>query len=203
MIKTNKLIKLSDNHYVIIDNAEIKDVRPFNDYWHLEKGSIINQFPNYLTDLSECKLITHSTLMLGKNWGRTIPLTIPEIEEIVYGYSVDKMSLEKYPKLRTYLGNEQWNDDGNGNAFKRDGYINGFNAHRKLIAEKVTNLNNVNHLQWIYDRLIHVYGENENDDYMKKFKDIIMAISPGESWDILINENNKVNCTFRNKRNVI
>ena len=28
-------------------------------------------------------------------------------------------------------------------------------------------------LQWIYDRLIHVYKENKNYDYMHKLKEII------------------------------
>lgn len=31
----------------------------------------------------------------------------------------------------------------------------------------------VTHLEWIYDRLIHVHGENPNYDYMLKFKEII------------------------------
>jgi hypothetical protein len=29
------------------------------------------------------------------------------------------------------------------------------------------------HLQWIYDRMSDVHGENENYDYMLKFKEII------------------------------
>ena len=29
------------------------------------------------------------------------------------------------------------------------------------------------HLQWIYDRMSNVHGENENYDYMLKFKEII------------------------------
>jgi len=30
-----------------------------------------------------------------------------------------------------------------------------------------------NHLTWIYNRLIHVYGENPNYDYMIRFNEII------------------------------
>lgn len=30
-----------------------------------------------------------------------------------------------------------------------------------------------NHLEWIYERLIHVHKENPNYDYMLKFKEII------------------------------
>ena len=34
-------------------------------------------------------------------------------------------------------------------------------------------MNNVEFLQWIYDRLVNVHGENESYDYMHKFKAII------------------------------
>jgi hypothetical protein len=43
--------------YVLISDEEIKDVRPYKGRKHLEKENIINTFPTYLTDLSECKLI--------------------------------------------------------------------------------------------------------------------------------------------------
>ena len=45
----------------ITNDEEIKDVRPHKDKWQLEKGSILNKFPNYLTDLSECKLVIMTT----------------------------------------------------------------------------------------------------------------------------------------------
>jgi hypothetical protein len=45
-------------HYALtVSDEHIKDVRPFVGRYHLEQGLIINQFPTYLTDLSECKLI--------------------------------------------------------------------------------------------------------------------------------------------------
>ena len=45
----------------ITNDEEIKDIRPHKDKWQLEKGSILNKFPNYLTDLSECKLVIMTT----------------------------------------------------------------------------------------------------------------------------------------------
>jgi hypothetical protein len=48
------------NIYITSDE-EIKDVRPHRGRWQLEKGHILNQFPNYLTDLSECKLVIMTT----------------------------------------------------------------------------------------------------------------------------------------------
>lgn len=48
------------NIYITSDE-EIKDVRPHEGKWQLEKGHILNKFPTYLTDLSECKLVIMTT----------------------------------------------------------------------------------------------------------------------------------------------
>jgi hypothetical protein len=48
------------NIYITSDEV-IKDVRPHKGKWQLEKGEILNKFPNYLTDLSECKLVILTT----------------------------------------------------------------------------------------------------------------------------------------------
>jgi hypothetical protein len=51
---------MNQNIYITSDE-EIKDVRPHKGKWQLEKGEILNKFPNYLTDLSECKLVIMTT----------------------------------------------------------------------------------------------------------------------------------------------
>ena len=56
-MKTEK-VEVKPNQFVWVDkDTKIKDVRPYVGKWHLEKGVIINKFPDYLTDLSECELI--------------------------------------------------------------------------------------------------------------------------------------------------
>jgi hypothetical protein len=52
--------KFNENIYITSDE-EIKDVRPHKGKWQLEKEQILNKFPNYLTDLSECKLVILTT----------------------------------------------------------------------------------------------------------------------------------------------
>jgi hypothetical protein len=47
----------TEEYALIVSDVEIKDVMPFIGKYHLEKGQIINQFPNYLTDLCDCQLI--------------------------------------------------------------------------------------------------------------------------------------------------
>jgi len=51
---------ISQNIYITSDE-EIIDLRPHKGKWHLEKEQILNKFPDYLTDLSECKLIILTT----------------------------------------------------------------------------------------------------------------------------------------------
>jgi hypothetical protein len=53
----NQEIIYTENYELIVSDEEINDVRPYKGKYHLEKGYIINQFPDYLTDLSDCKLI--------------------------------------------------------------------------------------------------------------------------------------------------
>lgn len=48
-------------HIYITSDEEIKDIRPYKGKWQLEKGHILNKFPTYLTDLSECKLVILTT----------------------------------------------------------------------------------------------------------------------------------------------
>jgi sugar-specific transcriptional regulator TrmB len=63
-LKLNVEVNDSFKEYVnvyITSNEEIKDVRPYKGKCHLEKENILNKFPDYLTDLSECKLVIMTT----------------------------------------------------------------------------------------------------------------------------------------------
>ena len=48
-------------HIYITSDEIIKDVRPHKGKWQLEQEQILNKFPTYLTDLSECKLVIMTT----------------------------------------------------------------------------------------------------------------------------------------------
>jgi hypothetical protein len=52
---------LINQHIYITSDEEIKDVRPHKGKWQLEQEQILNKFPTYLTDLSECKLVIMTT----------------------------------------------------------------------------------------------------------------------------------------------
>jgi hypothetical protein len=83
----DKIIIEEFDYYV--SNEYIKDVRPYKDKWHIEKGIILNKFPTYLTDLSECKLIVATN-----NPNIDIPKVIGEIEK----FAMDILK-NKWPHL--------------------------------------------------------------------------------------------------------
>jgi hypothetical protein len=56
-----KTINVLPQHIYITSDEVIKDVRPYKGNWQLEQGEILNKFPTYLTDLSECKLVIMTT----------------------------------------------------------------------------------------------------------------------------------------------
>ena len=43
----------------------------------------------------------------------------------------------------------------------------------KNMKDQNINEKDVKHLQWLYDRMVNVHGENKDYDYMIKFKEII------------------------------
>jgi hypothetical protein len=43
----------------------------------------------------------------------------------------------------------------------------------KNMKDQNINEKDVKHLQWLYDRMANVHGENKDYDYMIKFKEII------------------------------
>jgi hypothetical protein len=55
------ILDSENQHIYITSDEEIKDIRPHKGKWQLEKGQILNKFPDYLTDLSECKLVIMTT----------------------------------------------------------------------------------------------------------------------------------------------
>ena len=88
------------NIYITSDE-EIKDVRPHNGKWQLEKGQILNKFPDYLTDLSECKLVILTTDP------ELIAEGIQPIDDTFLEWFVNNPSCEKV-EVRKWFGGEDF-----------------------------------------------------------------------------------------------
>lgn len=78
-----KIIQL-ENQVLLVD----KKSKLLKGDWHIEKELIINQFPNYLTDLSECIKIIASTKPL-----EGLPLLVieDEVDRLAYDYCDNKV----------------------------------------------------------------------------------------------------------------
>jgi hypothetical protein len=93
--------KINQNIYITNDE-EIKDVRPYKGKWQLEKEQILNKFPNYLTDLSDCKLVIMTTDQdLIKDGVQAIDDDF--LEWFVKNPSCEEVKIEKFHGMNTSI----------------------------------------------------------------------------------------------------
>jgi len=117
-----KEIIKTDNYLLVVDDSEIKDVRPYKGKWHLEKGYILNKFPVYLTDLSYCKIIIAHLPLNDSPILEGVPLLPPlEVED-----DVEMMAEEEYPIIPYTSPNINWD-----RANKQEGFESGYNKARE------------------------------------------------------------------------
>jgi hypothetical protein len=176
-----KLIKLNKEHYIIVDGFEVKE----GDVMYDIDGDIGIAIGKDKSQWEGNMKITHSTQPIdgdevGACFTKVKQLSLSEVEEL-FGYSVEKLSEEK---CKTNLG---YLIDNAKKWFWRKGFKAGFNTHKELVKDKLLSTqlySNENHLEWIYNRLIEVHGENSNYDYMIKFKEIIQSLQPKTEWEV-------------------
>ncbi len=179
------LIKLNEQHYIVVDDSEIKDVRPYKGRWHYEKGVAINQFPTYLTDLSECKLITHSTQpeLLGEGWMQSVlPLLLSEVEEAINGYSVDELYAEH---KKTFI----W-EPAKESSFH---FKAGFNAHKELVKDKLFTVEDIEKaIDKAYSKGLAKPNSGRLSDVPKVQSEIIQSLLPKTEWEVEITPEGKI-----------
>lgn len=137
-----KLIKLSETHYIIVDDSEIKegDCGLHNNktyrekYINIDKHIIVKCTKSNEASIQEhWDKITYSTQPLNEStqpntefyWNNIGKLSLSEVEELINGYSVEKIAL-RYEKSfgKSSYGTESID------------YTEGFNAHKQLVKDK-------------------------------------------------------------------
>ena len=189
-----KLIKLSDTHYIVVDDSEIKE-----NQWYcnnkvlflsdskFDEGNNPNQNKNN-------KLVTHSTEpeLLGAGWMQSVlPLLLSEVEEVINGYSVEKMADEySYFERKSKWGN-----------IVRNAYVQGFNTHKELVKDK---LFTVEDMRRAFLSGISITGEGYNAEYSdgnnpdietefgESANKFIQLLLPKTEWDVEFNEQGKL-----------
>lgn len=109
----------------------IKDVRQYKGKWQIEKGYILNKFPTYLTDLSDCRLITATN-----NPNIDIPKVVDE---------VDQYTMAKEYAIKTKSPNRESH---------RQGFVKGYNksqeTHPNSDEDTIEFGQWVSHNDWVY-----------------------------------------------------
>ena len=173
-----EIIKLNDQHYIIVDDSEIK------------KGWVTNgvecflreSMPEYSDEYANryWKNITHSTQPLdekgfcwfGENCITCIPLS--EVEEAINGYSVEKMAFEAMIDYKPFEEVEGYKD------YAKHGYIKGFKAHQELVKDK---------LFTIEDVLVAI---NLAKNHGMTGDEIIKSLLPKTEWEVEFDEQGKI-----------
>ena len=177
-----KLIKLSETHYIIVDDSEIKegDCR-----FHLLEKTI--NLPQHRLEHGEkwatnsWRKITYSTSPLEHTnedhlfFDKIQQLSLQECEEAIQGYSIVKLA-EKYAD-ETFYGVDEEQDKQDC----RIDYIAGFIAHQQLAKDRLFTRQDV----------IDIVEKSRETGLTAEYF-ITKYLLPKTEWEIEIDENNKM-----------
>ena len=196
----NKLIKLSDTHYIIVDDSKIKE----DDYYlNLEpenptKSKIYKGLKLVLKNGYEgngykdkdyfkkyMKKIIHSTQPLEQYYGasdgsipfvfhKIKPLSLSEIEEVINSYNIEKL-LDEYEKQEGSLKEKSWEEI----QIIKAALIIGFKTHRKLVKDKLFTIEDMRKAFELGLTLIE--GNDYNEEHFQK---LIQSLLPKTEWNI-------------------
>ncbi len=193
-----KIVRLSENHYVFATDSEIKkgDVvceKLLTDKYELLTIQTLNDI-DFETQLK----ITHSTQPLEpsiksdkhdnpKEFVLIKPLSLSEVEEAIYGYSVEKMAERLYSRV---ISENEYD-------FKR-GFEIGFNVHKELVKDKLFTVEDMinafvagTNSGVNYESLVDYDSGNseEAEDFAKsEFEEFKKSLLPKTEWDAEIDE---------------
>lgn len=210
-----KLIKLSETHYIVIDDSEIKEgdfaIHIGNPYFQFNES--MRQFL-----CKDCKKITHSTEPLSEECKRctgaceqcidgTKQLSLSEVEEAIYGViKTVEVELSNDIKSLLSIGNiTQYNDRIEYELpfkfiEKEEKY---YMVHQELMKDKLFTIEDMEKaMRFIADFksdfpedfLNHYYGisnvDNLNDG--EAINVFIQSLLPKTEWDVEFDEQGKI-----------
>lgn len=202
-----KLIKISDSHYIVVDDSEIKAYPTWGDetcfVLHLPSKSIlmcngIGEMNGSKTIIyaefmygrevlyKECKKITYSTESMYENKimrngviDSIKTISLSEVDEAIYGYNVEKLALKYNPVQKLDV------------EFIRAGFIAGFRKHQELVKDKLFTINDMTNAfregtnsGALYESLIEDDSEEAEKFSEKEFSDFKKSLLPKIEWDV-------------------
>jgi hypothetical protein len=197
-----KLIKLSESHYIVVDDSEIK----IGEYcFDLKEKEFYKSKGNIPSNPYVLK-ITHSTQPLEDGIGKPINGTYPpeylrfdkikqlslsSVEELTLGYSVEEMSINSF-------GHKPSKDDTDIILSLGKGYIGGyqqgFNTHKELVKDKlftVEDMKNAFNAGYDLNTWEQLNIPNDEREYLNEY-DYIQSLLPKTEWDVTFDEQGKL-----------
>lgn len=176
-VKTNsKLIKLSDEHYVIVDDSE---QITFKDWFFDIDTKIVGQYFHGLREAAWMK-ITHSTEPLEPG---IKPLSLSEVDELIYGFNIDKMAIKAFGPFG--IGSDR------ANIWK-----SGYKACRELFKDKLFTIEDMNKAIVIAQKSSYVstqyFSGNSSVKHNFKPEEIIQSLLPKTEWEVEFDEQGRM-----------
>ncbi len=186
-----KLIKLSDTHYIIVDDSR-KSLLGKKNY---SKYYLGYDYKIYSIDSIGNKpvigRVTHSTEPLEGEFSSIIyrgynHISLSEAEEAINGYSVDKMAEEYSSKVNKGHCTDLYpNCDQTLFEISYDDYKAGFKAHQELTKDKLFTLQDV----------INIIEEAQTTDESMNYpsiEEILKRFIPKTEWECFFDKKGKL-----------
>ena len=171
-----KLIKITETHYIIVDDS----IDIVENFYCFKDGKI--RQVSYLGQ-DNGNIITHSTQPLNTNfndWFDAKIITLSEVEELINGYSVEKMA-----NLHRVNISDDWSNAS---------YIEGFKTHQKLVKDKMFTIEDMKkafNAGYDLNTWEQLSIPNDEIDYLNNH-DYIQSLLPKTEWDVEFDEQGKL-----------
>lgn len=216
-----KLIKLSDTHYIVVDDSEIKEgdwciatyLNP-NEYYlvqatdirlgNVEHGKqLLFIYNNFTHEVRFCKKITHSTQPLEDKY---IAHSETIMGDIVKSYHrikplslseieevINEYTVEKMIPTKFCIPHKHYISEDDKICYDT-GFKDGFKAHQELVKDKLFDIEDMQKALWCLGDVL--FNNNQNGiaegEPEKYFSVIIQSLLPKTEWNIKFDEQGKI-----------
>ena len=175
-----RLIKLNEKHYIIVDGFEVKE----GDFMYDIDGDIGIAIGEDKSQWEGNMKITHSTQLIdgdevGACFTKIKQLSLSEVEELLFGYSVEKLVNESFENMGYNSTVTPYEED----QFKL-GYKLGFNAHKELPKDKLFTVDDMLRVFKHGILFNQVTSSNCKEAVETEFDLLIKSIKPKTEWEV-------------------
>lgn len=181
----SKLLKLSETYYIIVDDSEIQRGM----FIYESDTKLLNEASSIYVRNDKDFKITHSTEPIERydhpaggyegTFDKIKQLPLSEVEELINGYSVEKMAEE--------------NGNNYAHSYNPDIFIEGFKAHQELVKDKLFSLATVEGCMMSIANWIVKNNITSGTEILTKMVEISESLLlPKTEWDVEFDEQGKL-----------